>query len=318
MMKRLFYVVALTTVAITGGFAQVATEKPASGQPGFEVASVKPAPPDVEIASMYGGPMPAGPFNQSGRDPGRVTWSNVRLLRMIQVAYDFPLDRINGPDWLGTQGYDVVATVPVGASVDDFRKMVQTLLAERFKLTVHRGTKEVSGYTLEIGKTGAKIAQSATVPKKQIAADDRKPNPKRAEALQYMATRTEAFKALVGIDENGFPAPRAGNPYYSAGAGFEATIVVYGRYRAVALNHAMSGIADFLGNILGSPVQDHTGLAGKYDLRMEYLPRGSDATDPGPDVLDAVQEQLGLKLTPRKVPVETLIIDHAEKIPTEN
>jgi uncharacterized protein (TIGR03435 family) len=51
---------------------------------------------------------------------------------------------------------------------------------------------------------------------------------------------------------------------------------------------------------------------------MEYVPRTSDAADPGPDVLDAVQEQLGLKLTARKVPVETLVIDHVEKVPSEN
>ena len=175
----------------------------AVGQPRFEVASVKPAPPDALVASMNGGPMPAGPFNLSGKDPGRITWTNMWLTRMIQVAYDFPADRISGPDWLNTQRYDIVATVPMGTSADDFKLMVQNLLAERFKLTVHRGTKEVSGYALEIGRTGAKITQSPTVPKEEIPADDGKPNPKRAEALQYMATRTEAFNALVSIDQNG-------------------------------------------------------------------------------------------------------------------
>ena len=96
------------------------------------------------------------------------------------------------------------------------------------------------------------------------------------------------------------------------------TIVVNGRFRATALNQPMSGVADFLGNILGSPVQDQTGLTGKYDLRMEYVPRSADAVDPGPDVLDAIERQLGLKLVSKKIPVEILVIDHAEKIPTEN
>jgi len=263
--------------------------------------------------------MGRGPFNQSGDDPGRITWTNIRLLRAIQVAYDFGLDRISGPDWLGTDGYNIVATIPMGTSVDDFKLMVQNLLADRFKLTVHRATKEASGYVLEIGKTGAKITPSPAVPKQEIVDDDpKKPNPKRAEALQYMATRTEAFNALVSIDENGFAVPRPGNPMYPPGAGFAVTIIVNGRFRATALNQPMSGIADFLGNILGSPVQDQTGLTGKYDLRIEYVPRSADSVDPGPDVLDAIQQQLGLRLVSKKVPVEILVIDHAEKVPTEN
>jgi uncharacterized protein (TIGR03435 family) len=291
----------------------------AIGQPRFEVASVKPASPDAVIGSMNGGPMGRGPFNQSGDNPERITWTNIRLLRAIQVAYDFPLDRISGPDWLGTDGYSIVATIPAGTSVGDFRLMLQNLLAERFKLAVHRATKDISGYALEIGRTGAKIAQSPAIPRQEIVGDDAgKPNPKRAESLQYMATRTEAFNALVSIDQNGFAVPRPGNPMYPPGAGFEVTIVVNGRFRATALNHPMSGIADFLGNILGEPVQDQTGLTGKYDVRLEYVPRSADAADPGPDVLDAIQDQLGLKLVSKKVPVEILVIDHAETTPTGN
>jgi uncharacterized protein (TIGR03435 family) len=290
----------------------------AAAQPRFEVASVKPASPDAVRSSMNGGPMPAGPFNLSGNDPGRITWTNMWLTRMVQVAYDFPADRISGPDWLSTQKYDIVATVPTGTSESDFKLMVQSLLAERFKLTVHRGTKEVSGYVLEVGKTGTKITSSPAVPKEETDDDDGKPNPKRAEALQYMATRTEAFNALVSIDENGFAVPRPGNPMYPPGAGFAVTIVVNGRFRATALNQPMSGVADFLANILGSPVQDQTGLTGKYDLRIEYVPRSADAVDPGPDILDAIQDQLGLKLVSKKVPLETLVIDHAEKVPTDN
>jgi uncharacterized protein (TIGR03435 family) len=289
----------------------------AVGQVGFEVASVKPAAPDAVRSSMNGGPMPAGPFNISGNDPGRITWNNMWLTRMIQVAYDFPLDRISAPDWLGTQKYDIVAAVPAGTSVGDFRRMVQNLLAERFKLALHHETKQVSGYMLEIGKTGAKITPSPAAPKEETAADDGKPNPKRAEALQYMATRTEAFNALVSIDENGYAIPRPGNPMYPAGAAFEVTIVVNGRNRSTALNQPMSGIAEFLGNLLGSPVQDQTGLTGKYDLRIEFVPPAQDA-DPGPDIRDAIQRQLGLSLVSKKVPVEILVVDHAEKVPTGN
>lgn len=322
-MKRLFCLVGLTAVVVSGSLAQSA-----SGHPRFEVASVKPSPPEVQVASMNGGPMPAGPFNQSGRDPGRITWSNIRLLRMIQVAYDFPMDRISGPEWLGKLGYDISATVPVGASVDDFRKMLQSLLAERFKLTVHRGTKDVSGYALEVAKNGAKLVKSRDAA--AIAAalgDEKKPSAKHDEAVQAMASRTQSFNALVMIDENGFGAPRPGNPYYSSGAGFEVTIAVNGWYRSTKLNATAPEIATFLGGLAGAPAEDHTGLSGTYDVHVEYVPRPAGgpgdaptgvASEPGPDVLDAIQAQLGLKLTPRKVPVETLVIDHAEKVPTEN
>ena len=72
----------------------------ASAQPRFEVASVKPASPDAVLSSMNGGPMPRGPFNQSGTNPDRIAWTNVHLTRVLQVAYDFPGDRISGADGL--------------------------------------------------------------------------------------------------------------------------------------------------------------------------------------------------------------------------
>lgn len=319
----------LARVALAASAFSVLLAQSGRAQPRFEVASVKPAPPDAVAASMNGGPLPAGPFNQGEHNPDRIAWSNTRLIRMIQVAYDFPLDNISGPEWLNTTGYDIVASVPPGASVSDFRLMLQNLLAERFKLAVHRGTKEVSGYVLEIAKRGPKIAKSPDAATRVAAAfdDDAKPNPKRDEALQYMATRTAAFNALVAIDENGFPAPRAGNPYYPPGAAFEVTIVVNGRYRSTKLNAPIPEIAAFLGRLAGAPAEDRTGLTGNYDMHLEFVPDPAPGTpapdpavaaEPGPGVLDAVQQQLGLKLTPGKVPVETLVVDHAERVPAEN
>jgi uncharacterized protein (TIGR03435 family) len=105
------------------------------------------------------------------------------------------------------------------------------------------------------------------------------------------------------------------------------TIAVNGWYRSTKLNATAPQIATFLGGLAGAQAEDHTGLTGTYDVHLEYVPRPSGglgdasatvASEPGPDVLDAVQTQLGLKLTPRKVPVETLVVDHVEKVPTEN
>ena len=247
-MSRSLYTAGLAILAVSIGSAQSA-----GGQPRFEVASVKPGPPDG-IGSMNGGPLPVGPFNQTVHDPGRITWTNVRLGRVIQVAYDFPIDRISGPDWLFDDVVTIVATVPMGTSVGDFRLMVQNLLAERFKLTVHRATKQVSGYALEIAKNGPKLKESGKDPVKE-SKGEAKPESKRDEACR-------GCNAIVIQDQNGFPAPRPGNPVFLPGAGFSATIAVNGRNRATVLNEPMPKIAEFLGNTIGSPVEDRTGLTG--------------------------------------------------------
>ena len=250
---------------------------------------------------MNGGPLPPGAFNQGDRNPGRITWTNVWLLRVIQIAYDFPTDRITGPDWLNTDRFDIVGTFPADTALSDFRQMVQSLLAERFKLVVHRGIKEVSGYVLEVAKNGPKLRLSGAEPVRDLK--NAKPGP----------------NALTVVDDNGFPAPRPGNPFYAPGAGFEATIAVNGRYRASSLNSGMEAIAEMLGRAVGAPLEDRTGLTGVYNVRLEYLPNSADtAADPGPGILDAVEMQLGLKLTAKKVPVEMLVIDHAERVPTGN
>jgi uncharacterized protein (TIGR03435 family) len=218
-----------------------------SPSPQFEVASVKPGPPGIERASMNGGPLPAGPFNLSADDPGRITWTNVWLRRMIQVAYDIPIDRISGPDWLNTEHYDIVATIPKGTSVADFRLMVQNLLADRFKLTLHRATNEVSGYALEIGKNGPKIKPSTAAP------NESRTETKRDESGQS--------NALMMVDQNGFPAPRPGNAYFLQGDGFQAAISVHGVYRATALNEPMPAIAEFLGSLPERPRKTGPGSA---------------------------------------------------------
>jgi uncharacterized protein (TIGR03435 family) len=134
------------------------------------------------------------------------------------------------------------------------------------------------------------------------------------------------------VDESGFPAPRPGNSVFLPGAGFSATIKVNDMNRATVLNQSMPTIAKFLGTTVGMPVEDETGLTGTYSFHLEYKPnlpvatatggqaepQAADIGAPGPDLLDAVQTQLGLKLVRKKVPKEMLVIDHVEKAPTEN
>jgi uncharacterized protein (TIGR03435 family) len=314
-MKFLF-TTGLATVIVGAGLAQSTPD-----QPRFEIASVKASLPGEKIGIMDGGPLGPGPFNTGNHDPLRITWTNVRLIRVLMMAYDLPGDRISGPGWLGAETYDIVAPVPRGTSVADFKLMVQNLLADRFKLAVHREAKEVAGYSLEVAKTGLKVKESP-----------KDPQPVTAEAnSSKIDSSAKGSSPLMIVDSSGFPAPRPGNTVFPPGAGFSATIKVNDMYRATVLNQPMSSIADFLGTAAGAPVADHTGLAGIYDFHLEYKPSllASAATGggiepladipaPAPDLFDAVQAQLGLKLVPRKVPRETLVIDHIEKIPTEN
>jgi uncharacterized protein (TIGR03435 family) len=81
----------------------------------------------------------------------------------------------------------------------------------------------------------------------------------------------------------------------------------------------LAGLVNYLANVLGSPVHDDTGLKGRYNFTLEFVRPGRTAAagESAPDLFEAVQEQLGLKLEGKKGPVEVLVVDHAEKA-TEN
>jgi uncharacterized protein (TIGR03435 family) len=89
----------------------------------------------------------------------------------------------------------------------------------------------------------------------------------------------------------------------------------------------MANFARFLSLQLQAQIIDETGLDGLYDMTLNYMPeaqlssmsaRGDDLRDAAPPLRVAIEQQLGLKLEARKGPVKTLVIDHMERIPTEN
>jgi len=84
-----------------------------------------------------------------------------------------------------------------------------------------------------------------------------------------------------------------------------------------AQNMSIATLAGMLARPAGRPVADQTGIQGNYDITLKYAPEGT-AESSLPSVFTAVQEQLGLKLVPQKVPVEIVVIDHVERVPTEN
>jgi len=157
--------------------------------------------------------------------------------------------------------------------------MFQSLLEDRFKLKVHRETREVPLYELTINKK-AKL------------------------------TPAQEGEMIVKIENRSVPA-RAGTCGTSLWA--EGAHVIC---HAVG----MEKITAQFSNTLSAPVADRTGLAGKYDLNLLYLPesrRLDPNAPPGPTLQDAVLQDLGLKLEKTKGPVEVLVIDHIEK-PSEN
>jgi uncharacterized protein (TIGR03435 family) len=94
--------------------------------------------------------------------PGNLTATNESLQGLIQFAYNVNEYQIAGPEWLNSDAasYDIVAKAP-GATHDEMRSMMQTLLAERLKLAVHNETRALSGYDLVVGKNGPRQLQAS-------------------------------------------------------------------------------------------------------------------------------------------------------------
>jgi uncharacterized protein (TIGR03435 family) len=140
--------------------------------PSFEVTSVKVAEqpkPDAQgrlfvVRGCRGGP--------GTTDPGTLTCNNTPLKSLLVRTYDLKNYQVEGPAWLDTDGFDIVAKVPAGTTKEQFNLMLQSLLAERFKVTVHRETKTLPVYALTVAKGGPKLKEvdAATLEASKAAA----------------------------------------------------------------------------------------------------------------------------------------------------
>src|SRR5581483_7131804 len=127
---------------------------PALGQQ-FEVVSIKP-----NNSMSYN--------SQSRTDQGMMNGTNISLRSLILRAYDIKDYQLEGPDWLGSERFDISAKIPDSVSADSrdrekyraaFESMMQSMLAERFKLAAHRDRKSMGVYALVVGKGGIKFKQ---------------------------------------------------------------------------------------------------------------------------------------------------------------
>jgi uncharacterized protein (TIGR03435 family) len=290
----------------------------------FDVASIKPAAPMENGRIMVG--MRGGPGTN---DPGQMIFTNMSVSDLIRTAYDLKDYQIQGPSWMGSARFDIQAKVPAGATKAQSLVMLQNLLAERFKLTLHHSTKEESIYALVVAKGGPKLKESAAV------------DPNAPQDAAGPMPPPDGGRITVGKD---------GMPQMPKGAGRGSTMMMMapgGRMKLVANGTTMTQFVQPLGNQLDRPVVDMTGLKGTYDITLEFAPDPSimqakmaamgvgpppGAMGPPPDgavspsgeggpaatIFSALPDQLGLRLEARKGPVDLLLIDGVQKTPTEN
>src|ERR1039457_5271496 len=139
----------LILFAATAAFGQSA-DAPA---PAFDVASVKVSQPGTDGRRGRG---------NTQVSPGTVTMRNVSLKAAIRWAWHVSEYQVTGPDWLDSERYEIAGKAAGPATEEELRLMMQALLRERFKLTLHPQTKELGAYLLVAGKNGPKVHESTT------------------------------------------------------------------------------------------------------------------------------------------------------------
>jgi bla regulator protein BlaR1 len=256
--------------------------------PSFDVASIKP---DHSGTGLF----------RIKAEPGRFVANNVTLRFLLQYAYRVKDAQILGaPGWIDSEHYDIEAKVGDSSSgvqrkltSDEegaqLRLMLRSLLADRFKLTLHHDTKELPLYALVVAKNGSKLHESAVTP------DDTAP----PSSLTPDGPPPRNSMRMMG----------RGNLSINAGN--------------------LDTFAELLSHQLGLLIVNKTGLKGNYDFTLKWTPdegrgpggpSGDTAPPPdasGPSIFTALREQLGLKLESQKGPVDTIVIDHVER-PSEN
>jgi len=279
----------------------------------FDVASVKLG--TVDPAKILAGQQHLG-LKVEGN---RVEIGISALSELIGMAYKVKYYQIRGPDWLGPTGqrFDIVAKMPAGATKDQVPEMLQALLAERFKLTLHRISKQTQVYALLIGKSGLKIKETPSEAPVAATGDGDAPAPDTS--MKVSGTREQ------GMTVTNTP------------VGTQKVTMSEGMIHVEASKMPMGMLAEALSRYVDHPVVDLTELKGNYQVALDIsqedirnamravgvaMPAGAGgaadtASEPGSSVLTSVQ-QLGLKLEPRKSPLEFIVIDHLEKLPTEN
>jgi uncharacterized protein (TIGR03435 family) len=288
-------------------------ETDAGGKMEFDVVSVKPN----KAGFPPSGPMPysnvpLGPQDAYTATGGLLSATNWPLFQYMVFAYKLTPDQVQSarsqlPKWTTTENFDIQARASGNPTKDQFRLMMQALLADRFKLAIHYETRQLSVFALVLDKPG-KLGPQLQPHPADSPCSTAPPAPGAAQGL--LPTVAGGFPEICGA--MGVVKPSAP-----------------GRLRIGARNVLIATIAasvsvPFTG--IDRPVLDKTGLDGKFDFVIEFTPQFNGPLPPGanfqPDesgttFLEALKEQLGLKLDSQKGPVDVIVIDHVEE-PSEN
>jgi uncharacterized protein (TIGR03435 family) len=296
LVQTLYPYLSASAVLVLTGLAntpQTRAQSPGAtgSRPEFEVASIKPNAFANGVATF---PYPFG---------GRITATNVNLKTLIAFAYKVRNFEISGgPGWIDSDRYDVTAkAAESNIGVEQYQLMLQSLLADRFKLAVHRETKEMPVYVVLAAKNGPRLPEAS--PGSCVTFGPDSPPPPRA--------------------------PGQSSPLVCGGFSM-------GPYSLEGRKLSMTQLVNALSIIVGRPVTDKTGFTGTFDVHLEFAPEGTagrgqggfgppglaaDSANPDtsrPSIFTALQEQLGLKLESQKALADVLVIDYLERAPREN
>jgi uncharacterized protein (TIGR03435 family) len=280
--------------------AQTDWQAAAGGKMEFEVASVRPS-----VGEAFTPP----PFPLDGGDAFTSTGGRFAaafpLAAFINFAYKISptADQRQAmlahlPKWVATDRFLIQAKAPPKTTKDQFRLMMQALLADRFKLVIHFESREAPVYALSLikaGKLGPNLRPHSEGPACPATGDldsplaDANAFPPVCEMYMFVRTPDHAHirwgSRNVTMESLAKMLPHT--PFSGAGA-------------------------------ISRPVVDETGLNGTFDFKIEYEPEAASRVgQPNPDgttVLNALREQLGLKLTAAKGQTQTVAIDHVEKL----
>ena len=317
----------------------VAVGQPKPAPLSFDVATIKQSPP-MDPGKMMSGQIRVG----MKIDGARAEFNFLSLADLVCAAYKIKSHQLSGPDWMKTVRWDVQATIPEGANKDQVPEMLQALLKERFKMEIHKDTKETNVYALIQGKGGHKLKDAEPEPA---------PTPE-GETTGAKGSGAEGGSATVNGDK--VTVKQTGNGVVIKGGemGQVKTTMNNGTLHMEMAKVSMPGLCEMLTRFVDRPVTDETQLKGKYQVELDVAmaelmsmarqqglvpggpgggpppglgggagagagPRPAEsASDPGGSSIFASVEQMGLKLTPRKGPIKMIVVDHMEKTPTDN
>ena len=255
----------------------------------FEVASIRPSPQNNVVRGPIEGSLEMtiarGTLGAAARN-GRFRTTGMHLRLLIQLAYDVRhFQVIGGPSWVGSDRYAIEATTAGQATPDQLRAMLQSLLADRFKLTLRRETRRMPVYELAAASEGLKI-----VPMKE------------GDCI--------TLKSPMPMD-------LAKPVYVCGGMRRKVTTMPPDRTdRIEAGGIGMHELVEIISEDLGRIVVDKTGFGAPFNLLLDFAPlrdREPGPSSSAPTISTAVREQLGLQLRSTTGPVDVLVIDDVSR-----